>query len=114
MAGFTLNPISTEITYGLERICMFLQKKNNLFDLDWAKGIKYGELRLQHEKEYCRYNFETSDTKLLHELFERYEKEAMRLLPEDPADALILPAYEWTLKTSHVFNMLDARGAGSS
>ena len=120
MAGFTLNPISTEITYGLERIAMFVQKKNDLFDLDWAKGVKYGDLRLQHEKEYCRYNFEASDTKLLHELFERYEKEAMRLLPEDrtpsnggAAGALILPAYEWTLKTSHVFNMLDARGAVS-
>ena len=113
MAGFALNPISTEITYGLERIGMFLQKKSDLFDLDWAKGVKYGELRLWHEKEYCRYNFETSDTKLLHQLFELYEKEAARLLPEDLKQAQILPAYEWTLKTSHVFNMLDARGAVS-
>ena len=115
MAGFTLSPISCEITYGLERICMFLQNKRDLFDLDWAKGIKYGDLRLQYEKEYCHYNFEASDTAMLHSLFETYEKEAKRLLGmEDQLESErfpLLPAYEYTLKTSHVFNMLDARGA---
>ena len=114
MAGFTLNPISCEITYGLERICMFLQGKSDLFDLCWAKGVKYGDLRKHAEVEYCTYNFEASDTKLLLELFEKYESEAKRLLgPEPDPKALALPAYEWTLKTSHVFNMLDARGAVS-
>lgn len=120
VAGFTLEPISCEITYGLERICMFLQGKSDLFELCWSKGVKYGDLRRRAEVEYCTYNFQMSDTKLLLELFEKCETEARRLLgPEPDADAgtdgrastLVLPAYEWTLKTSHLFNMLDARGA---
>ena len=120
VAGFSLNPITCEITYGVERIAMFLQGKRDMFDLQWSKNLKYGDLRLTYEKEYCRYNFEESDTSLLHRLFEMYEGEAKRLL--DLADkkeslpregALVLPAYEWTLKTSHIFNMLDARGAVS-
>ena len=116
MAGFALNPITCEITYGLERIAMFLQGKKDMFELVWSKGVKYGDLRLGYEKEYCRYNFEDSDTALLHQLFEAYEKEAKRILQigiKDESAALVLPAYEWTLKTSHVFNMLDARGAVS-
>ena len=114
VAGFTLEPISCEITYGLERIAMFLQGKKDLFDLQWSKGVTYGDLRKRPEVEYCTYNFETSDTKLLLELFEKYEAEAKRLLgPEPDPRSLALPAYEWTLKTSHVFNMLDARGAVS-
>lgn len=120
MAGFSLNPISCEITYGLERICMFLQGKHDLFDLEWSKGVKYGDLRRHFEVEYCRYNFENSDTKLILELFNQYEAEAKRLLQwskdlkeVDPRSILVLPAYEWTLKTSHAFNMLDARGAVS-
>ena len=116
MAGFALSPITCEITYGLERIAMFLQHKKDMFDLVWSKGVKYGDLRLGYEKEYCRYNFESSDTALLHQLFEAYEKEAKRILDlgkENEAAALVLPAYEWTLKTSHAFNMLDARGAVS-
>ena len=116
MAGFALSPITCEITYGLERIAMFLQQKKDMFELVWSKGVKYGDLRLGYEKEYCRYNFEDSDTTLLHQLFEAYEKEAKRILDlgkDNEAAALVLPAYEWTLKTSHVFNMLDARGAVS-
>ncbi len=116
MAGFALNPITCEITYGLERIAMFLQGKKDMFDLVWSKGVRYGDLRLDYEKEYCRYNFEDSDTALLHQLFEAYEKEAKRILDagkDNEAGALVLPAYEWTLKTSHAFNMLDARGAVS-
>ena len=114
MAGFALNPISCEITYGLERICMFLQGKSDLFELQWSKDVKYGDLRRHFEVEYCRYNFESSDTALLLGLFEKYEAEAKRLLGAEPSpDVLVLPAYEWTLKTSHVFNMLDARGAVS-
>ncbi len=116
VAGFALEPISCEITYGLERIAMFLQGKSDMFELQWSKDVTYGDLRLEPEKEYCRYNFEDSDTPMLHKLFETYENEAKRLLgpePEKNASALVLPAYEWTLKTSHVFNMLDARGAVS-
>ncbi|OIO37193.1 MAG: glycine--tRNA ligase subunit alpha [Candidatus Omnitrophica bacterium CG1_02_46_14] len=114
MAGFGLSPISCEITYGLERLCMFLQNKRDLFDLQWSKDLKYGDLRKKYEVEYCRYNFETSDARMLHLLFETYESEAKRLLgPLPSAEALVLPAYEWTLKTSHLFNMLDARGAVS-
>jgi len=134
MAGFSLDRISCELTYGLERIAMFLQNKHDLFELDWSKGLKYGELRKKYEVEYCRYNFEESDTALLLKLFETYESEAKRLLDDVPKgdvsrphgetdanvslagrrpNVLILPAYEWTLKTSHVFNMLDARGAVS-
>jgi glycyl-tRNA synthetase alpha chain len=114
MAGMVLDPISCEITYGLERIAMFLQDKHDLFELDWSKNLKYGRLRKKVEVEYCGYNFEKSDTAMLLKLFETYEAEAKRLLnvPEGEA-ALVLPAYEWTLKTSHVFNMLDARGAVS-
>ncbi len=114
MAGFSLDPITCELTYGLERICMFLQGKSDMFDLEWSKGVKYGDLRLQHEKEYCEYNFEKSDTAMLHKFFETYEQEAKRLLEMDSRfGALVLPAYEFTLKTSHTFNMLDARGAVS-
>jgi glycyl-tRNA synthetase alpha chain len=116
MAGFPLNPITCEITYGLERIAMFLQDKHDLFELEWSKGVLYGDLRKEYEKEYCRYNFDQSDTAMLVKLFETYEAEAKRILGDDPKDssgALILPAYEWALKTSHVFNMLDARGAVS-
>ncbi len=112
MAGFGLDPISCEITYGLERIAMFLQNKHDMFELDWSKNIKYGALRKESERQYCIYNFEKSDTSMLHQLFEIYEKEAKRLL-QTPDSILILPAYELTLKTSHVFNMLDARGAVS-
>ncbi len=115
MAGFALDPISCEITYGLERIAMFLQGVNDLFKLQWSKDVSYGDLRLAFEKEYCHYNFQVSDTKLLHELFDQYEAEAKRLLggPDPDPHALVYPAYEMTLKTSHVFNMLDARGAVS-
>ncbi len=114
MAGYALEPISCEITYGLERIAMFLQGKKDMFDLEWSKNLTYGALRKKIEIDYCKYNFDESDTAMLHELFGLYEKEAKRLLDSESQKAkLVLPAYEWTLKTSHVFNMLDARGAVS-
>ena len=111
MAGLALDPISCEITYGLERIAMFLQGRHDLFELQWSPGLTYGDWRKKAEWEYCHYNFEKSDIATLQQLFEIYEKEAGRLLQVEAA--LVLPAYEWTLKTSHVFNMLDARGAVS-
>jgi glycyl-tRNA synthetase alpha chain len=107
VGGFELKPITCELTYGLERICMFLQGKYNLYDLDWAKGVKYGDLHLAREKEYCKYNFEKSDMNYLHACFAAHEKESERLLGEK----LLIPAYEAMLKTSHYFNMLDARSA---
>lgn len=114
MAGFTLEPISCELTYGLERIGMFLQGVSDMFDMRWSKDLKYGDLRKQYEVEYCTYNFDKSDTVLLHKLFEQYEAEAKRILSDASSRVpLILPAYEFTLKTSHTFNMLDARGAVS-
>lgn len=114
VAGFALDPISCEITYGLERICMFLQNEHDLFKLKWTKKLGYGDLHKKDEEEYCRYNFDTSDTAMLHKLFEMYEAEARRLLDGEPSPAtLVLPAYEWVLKMSHAFNMLDARGAVS-
>jgi len=107
IGGFELKPITCELTYGIERICMFLQNEYNLYKLKWAKGVRYGDLRLEPEKEYCRYNFDVSDMKYLHELFGLHEAEAVRLVTE----GLLTPAYEAMLKISHLFNMLDARGA---
>jgi len=110
IAGIPLETIPGELTYGLERIAMFLQNKKDIFDIDWAKGIKYGDLHRNQEIASCSYNFEISDTKLLLELFDKYEKEALRIIKK----GLIIPAYEYTLKMSHTFNQLDARGAISA
>lgn len=107
IGGFELEPITCELTYGLERIAMFLQNKYDLYSLSWAEGTSYKDLRLAPEKEYCQYNFEKSDMAYLHGLFKVHEKEAERLL----AEKILLPAYEAMLKLSHCFNMLDARGA---
>jgi glycyl-tRNA synthetase alpha chain len=118
VAGYQLSPVTCEITYGLERIGMFLQGVHDMFEMQWSKGVKYGDLRLPFEKQYCGYNFEQSDIQMLHKLFEMYEAEAKRLLADREKNAgnerfPVYPAYEFTLKTSHVFNMLDARGAVS-
>ncbi len=105
--GFDLKPISAEITYGLERIAMYLQKKTSLFDIEWVKGVSYGDVHLQAEKEYSKYSFEKADIGLLAQWFESYQKEADNLLKEK----LVLPAYDHVLKCSHTFNLLEARGA---
>lgn len=107
--GFPCKPVSVELTYGLERLAMFIQKKNNVYDIDWTKGVKYGDLYLAQEKEHSRYNFEEADINTLLTLFDLYEKEAMRILNI----GLVLPAYDYVLKCSHTFNILDARGAVS-
>lgn len=107
IGGFDLNPISAELTYGLERIAMYIQNKDSVFDLEWSKGLTYGDFHHQSEVEWSTYNFEKADIKMLYSLFDQFEKEAGRILKED----LILPAYDYTLKCSHVFNLLDARGA---
>ena len=104
--GIDLDPISVEITYGLERIAMYLQGVDSVFDLQWNNDVTYGDLHHQEEVEQSLYNFEKADTVMLVKLFDMYEAEAKRIL----SDSLVLPAYEYTLKCSHTFNLLDARG----
>ncbi len=102
-----LHPISVEITYGLERIAMYLQGVDNVYDLKWNKYINYGDVHHQQEVEQSTYNFEKADVDMLFSFFNQYEKEANRIINE----SLVLPAYEYCLKCSHSFNLLDARGA---
>ncbi len=102
-----LKPISVELTYGLERIAMYLQKIDNVFQLKWNDKITYGDVYHRQEVEQSIYNFEKADVDMLQKLFGMYEKEAARIIKE----ALVLPAYECCLKCSHIFNLLDARGA---
>ncbi|MBI2194821.1 MAG: glycine--tRNA ligase subunit alpha [Planctomycetes bacterium] len=107
MGSIELNPICTELTYGLERIAMFIQGKESVYDLVWTEGITYGEIHHEDEVQFSRYNFEVADTEMLFDLFHRFERECRRLL----ADGLVLPAYDYVLKASHTFNLLDARNA---
>lgn len=104
-----LEMVSCEITYGLERIAMFLQGCESLFEIEWNKGVLYGDVHLQGEREFSKFNFELSDSEMCRRHFEDYEREAKRLLE----NGLVLPAYDFCLKTSHLFNLLDARGAVS-
>jgi glycyl-tRNA synthetase alpha chain len=96
-----------EITYGIERIAMYLQGINNVYDLEWTKGIKYGDVHHRGEVEFSTYNFETANVPMLFQLFDTYEGEATRLIQA----GLVLPAYDYCLKCSHTFNLLEARGA---
>ncbi|HKM38824.1 MAG TPA: glycine--tRNA ligase subunit alpha [bacterium] len=107
IGGLDARPVSVELTYGLERIAMFIQGKDNVFDITWADGISYADVFHQFELEHSHYNFQQSDQKTLFMLFDLYEGIATRLLDKD----LILPAYDYILKCSHTFNLLDARGA---
>ncbi len=108
MAGsIELKPVTAEITYGLERIAMYLQGIDNVYDLKWNDRIHYGDVHHQQEVEQSTYNFESADVDMLLSLFNQYEAEAGRTIKQ----ALVLPAYEYCLKCSHTFNLLDARGA---
>ena len=108
MAGMDCKPISVELTYGLERLCMFTQKKKNVFDLVWNdEGILYKDVFLQAEKEFSSYNFDFANVENLFKFFDMLEQETKSLLEKK----LSLPAYDQCLKASHVFNILDARGA---
>tara|TARA_B100001027_G_scaffold158385_1_gene111672 strand:- start:6608 stop:7477 length:870 start_codon:yes stop_codon:yes gene_type:complete len=108
MAGFQCDPISVEITYGLERICMFTQQINSVFDIIWNDdGISYKDIFFRSEREFSKYNFEVANTKSLFQIFSLLEDEAKNLIK----NKLLLPAYDQSLKASHVFNILDARGA---
>jgi len=107
MTGIDCKPISVELTYGLERICMFVQGKKNVFDIDWNDdGVKYRDVYLQSEKEFSAYNFDYANTDSLLKNFEIAEKECKALLEKK----LPLPAYDQCLKASHIFNLLDSRG----
>ncbi len=106
VGGITLDPISLEITYGLERIAMFIQKKDSIFDLEWVDGFTYDDIHKEDEIQFSTYNFKQTDPGMQSQLFDMYEKECKRLLQND----LVLPAYDYVLKCSHAFNMLEARG----
>ena len=105
--GIDLKPVSGELTYGIERIAMYIQGVDNVYDLEWTDGIKYGDIHHQTEVEFSHYNFEEADTDMLTKLFDMYEGECKRLIEKE----LVFPAYDFVLKCSHSFNLLDARGA---
>jgi glycyl-tRNA synthetase alpha chain len=105
--GIELNPNSLEITYGIERLAGFLDGKSSLYDLDWGNRVSYAHLKLEEERQFSIYNFELADIDMLRDLFVQYQKEAGKLLDKN----LYLPAYDYVLKCSHTFNILDARKA---
>ena len=107
VGGKELNPIPVEITYGLERVCMYLQKVENVFDLKWNKAVSYKEIFKKVEFEHSKYAFVDSDSEMLLNMFKECEKEATRVITECK---LVRPAYDYVLKCSHIFNLLDARG----
>ena len=107
MTGIECKPISVELTYGLERICMFIQQKKNIFDIEWNnEGVKYKDVYFQSEKEFSSYNFDHANTEFMVKYFEIAESECKSLLEKK----LSLPAYDQCLKASHIFNLLDSRG----
>ena len=105
--GMDLKPVSVEITYGIERIAMFIQGVDSVYDLKWNDELSYGDVHHRSEVEFSRHNFEAADVDMLLQLFGMYEKECRQLAEKD----LPLPAYDYCLKCSHTFNLLDARGA---
>ncbi|MGC8490288.1 MAG: glycine--tRNA ligase subunit alpha [Syntrophobacteraceae bacterium] len=107
VGGIPLNPVSLELTYGLERIAMYLQGVSSVYDLVWSGNVTYGDVHHQSEVEWSHYNFEEADVDMLLKLFGMFEAESLRMSKR----GLVLPSYDYTLKCSHVFNLLDARGA---
>ena len=106
LGGIDMDPVPVELTYGLERIAMYLQKKKSVYDLVWSDGVTYGDVYKESEAEWSRYNFDVADTELLVNQFDNYEQECERCL----AEGVPLPAYDYVIKCSHTFNLLDARG----
>ena len=102
-----LDPVSVELTYGLLRICLYLQNVDSVMDIHWGDGVTWAEINLQAEKEFSVFHFESANTRFYFELFQDYEREAGAMLER----SLVLPAYDYVVKLSHVFNLLDARGA---
>jgi glycyl-tRNA synthetase alpha chain len=107
VGGIDLNPVCSEITYGIERIAMYLQGIDNVYDLEWAHGVKYGDVHHQGEVEWSHYNFEEANVEMLRKIFDMYESEGVRMAEK----GRVLPTYDCCLKCSHTFNLLDARGA---
>lgn len=105
--GYDCYPVCAEITYGLERIAMYIQNRESVFDIEWVEGITYADVHHQSEVDYSRYNFELADVNSLMTMFRLCEQEAQRIA----AEHLPQPAYDYVLKCSHLFNLLDARGA---
>ena len=101
-----IKPVALELTYGLERIAMYLQNVNSVYDVMWNKELKYGEIYLQNEIEQSKYNFEVSSADKLFKMFDLYQEEVENCVE----NKLVLPAYDYVLKCSHTFNLLDARG----
>ena len=115
VGGFECKPVPAELTYGLERIAMYIQGVNSVYDITWSEDkegnkFSYGDVFLENEKEFSEYNFEVADTDFLFKEFDKYEAECKATLEKD----LPLPAYDYVLKCSHAFNLLDARGVISA
>ncbi|MGX7418780.1 glycine--tRNA ligase subunit alpha [Carnobacterium gallinarum] len=109
VGGLECKPVTSEITYGVERLASYIQEVDSVYDLEWTHGVKYGEIFIEPEYEHSKYAFETSNQELLLQLFDSYEKEAQVQIKH----GLVHPAYDYVLKCSHTFNLLDARGAVS-
>ncbi|MGD9595446.1 glycine--tRNA ligase subunit alpha [Wolinella succinogenes] len=110
VGGIACDPVAVEITYGTERLAMYLQDVENVFDIEWSQGVSYADVHLEGEYEFSKYHFEVADTQRLLTLFEEAQGESKRCL-----EALLpLPAYDWTMLASHMFNVLDARKAISA
>ena len=109
VGGLEVRPVAVEVTYGLERLSSYIQDVNSVFELEWADGVKYGDIFKEPEFEHSKYSFEESNQEMLFELFDTYEKEAKQQIK----NGLVHPAYDYILKCSHTFNLLDARGAVS-
>ncbi len=109
VGGLEVRPVAVEVTYGLERLSSYIQDVNSVFELEWADGVKYGDIFKEPEFEHSKYSFEESNQEMLFELFDTYEKDAKKQIE----NGLVHPAYDYILKCSHTFNLLDARGAVS-
>lgn len=109
VGGLACKPVTSEITYGVERLASYIQDVDNVFELEWGNGVLYGDIFKEPEFEHSKYAFENSDQAMLLQFFDDYEKEAKRLIDL----GLVHPAYDYVLKCSHTFNLLDARGAVS-
>ncbi|MFT9098733.1 glycine--tRNA ligase subunit alpha [Liquorilactobacillus sp.] len=109
VGGLEVRPVAAEVTYGLERLSSYIQDVNSVFDLEWADGVKYGDIFGEPEYEHSKYSFEESNQEMLFNFFDAYEEEAKKQIK----NGLVHPAYDYVLKCSHTFNLLDARGAVS-
>ena len=109
VGGLECSPVTSEITFGIERLASYVQEVESVYDLEWTEGVKYGEIFIQPEYEHSKYAFEVSNQEMLFDLFEKYQAEAEKCI----AEGLVHPAYDYVLKCSHAFNLLDARGAVS-